>query len=156
MKSVKTKLIIDLISSLFIVLFAYTGITKLLQQDTFVLALNQSPVIGTNSALFAWLVPILELIVSVLLFIPKFQIRRIGLAASLILMLLFTFYIMFMILFADHLPCSCGGIISGMTWPQHLLFNIFFTILAGTGIWFSYRNKLFIAINGESRSPVSK
>lgn len=156
MKSVKTIVIVDIISSVFIILFAYTGITKLIQQDTFVIAMRQSPIIGTKSTWFAWLIPILELIVSVLLFIPKLRVRRIGLAASLILMLLFTFYILYMILFATHLPCSCGGIISGMTWPHHLLFNIFFTILAGTGVWFSFRNKLFIAINGESRSPVSK
>jgi hypothetical protein len=87
-----------------------------------------------------------------LLFVPS--VRKWGLASSLALMFLFTCYISYMILFARNLPCSCGGIFSAMTWPEHLIFNIFFTALAAIGLWFTYGNKLFIAINRTSRTPV--
>jgi putative oxidoreductase len=49
-------------------------------------------------------------------------------------MLLFTFYILYMLLFEKHLPCSCGGVLKEMTWKQHLVFNLFFTAIAFTGL----------------------
>jgi hypothetical protein len=39
-----------------------------------------------------------------------------------------------MLAYAKHLPCSCGGVIKKLTWPQHLAFNIFFLLIAMTGI----------------------
>jgi hypothetical protein len=38
-------------------------------------------------------------------------------------MLLFTVYLAWMIQFAAHLPCNCGGVISSMSWKQHIVFN---------------------------------
>jgi hypothetical protein len=39
-----------------------------------------------------------------------------------------------MIKFYTKLPCTCGGVISKMSWPQHVLFNSGFMILAIVGI----------------------
>jgi len=32
--------------------------------------------------------------------------------------------------FSKELPCSCGGVLQEMSWQQHLVFNIVFTLLA--------------------------
>jgi len=152
MKTVKKTIVTDIISALFILLFVYTAITKLVEHESFRAVLSQSPLIGINATILSWVLPILELFTAMLLFIPT--MRKWGFASSLILMLIFTGYITYMISFARDLPCSCGGVISAMTWPEHLIFNIFFTALAAIAMRLTYRNKLFIAINRNSRTPV--
>jgi len=152
MKTVKKTIVPDIISALLILLFVYTAITKLIEQESFRTVLSQSPLIGTKATILSWVLPILELFTATLLFFPT--MRKWGLASSLILMFSFTCYITYMILFARDLPCSCGGVISAMTWPEHLIFNIFFTALAAIALRLTLRNKLFIAINRNSRTPV--
>ncbi|HUZ58725.1 MAG TPA: MauE/DoxX family redox-associated membrane protein [Hanamia sp.] len=152
MKTVKKTIVPDIISALFILLFVYTALTKLIQHESFRAVLSQSPLIGINATILSWVLPILELFTATLLFFPT--MRKWGFASSLILMLLFTCYITYMILFARDLPCSCGGVVSAMTWTEHLIFNIFFTALSAIGLRFTFRNKLFIAINRNSRTPV--
>ena len=152
MKTVKKTLIHDIISALFILLFVYTATTKLIEHESFKAVLSLSPLIGIKATILSWVLPILELFTATLLFIPS--MRAWGFVSSLILMFLFTGYITYMILFARHLPCSCGGVISLMSWPQHLIFNIFFTALAAIALRLTLKNKLFIAINRKSRTPV--
>jgi hypothetical protein len=53
----------------------------------------------------------------------------------------FTLYIGYMVSFAEKLPCSCGGVISKMTWNQHLVFNIFFTLLSLLGVILEKRRR---------------
>jgi len=152
MKTVKKTIVPDIISALFILLFVYTALTKLMEHESFRAVLSQSPLIGINATILSWVLPILELFTATLLFIPT--MRKWGFASSLILMFFFTCYITYMILFARDLPCSCGGVISAMTWPEHLIFNIFFTALAAIALRPTLKNKLFIAINRNSRTPV--
>jgi hypothetical protein len=152
MKTVKKTIVPDIISALFILLFVYTALTKLIEHESFKAVLGQSPLIGIKANILSWLLPISELFTATLLFFPS--VRKWGLASSLALMLIFTGYITYMISFAKNLPCSCGGVISLMTWSQHLIFNIFFTALAAIALLLTLRNKLFIAINRNSRTPV--
>jgi hypothetical protein len=152
MKTVKKTIVPDIISALFILLFVYTAITKLIEHESFRTVLSQSPLIGINATILSWVLPILELFTATLLFIPT--MRKWGFTSSFMLMLLFTCYIIYMILFARDLPCSCGGVISAMTWPEHQIFNIFFTALADIALRFTLKNKLFIAIDRNRRTPV--
>ena len=89
-----------------------------------------------------------ELLVAAGLFIPV--TRKAALLGALILMGLFTIYIGYMILFTPHLPCSCGGVLKQMSWRQHFVFNIVFTLLAGAGYTLEKNTHRFIAINRSS------
>lgn len=131
MKLTKT-FAIEIIAALFIFLFIYTALSKFYDFKNFTSVLGQSPLIGKLNLLVAWVLPLAELITALLLFIPRTKL--VGLYASLILMIVFTFYIGYMLLFSPHLPCSCGGVIRQLTWKQHLLLNIFFVIAAGWDI----------------------
>ena len=143
----------DIFASLFIFLFVYTATDKLLNIYKFRTVLSQSPIIHANANFLAWVVPIAELLISILLFLRG--TREYGFIASSIVMGVFTLYIAYMILFSPQLPCSCGGIISKMNWTQHLIFNsiLFFLAILGWRITRSM-NKDFIAINRTSRRPV--
>jgi hypothetical protein len=83
----------------------------------------------------SWAVPVTELAAAGLLLIRR--TRRIGLFVSLALMVSFTLYLAFMLGTEKHLPCSCGGVMSAMSWGQHLVFNIFFTIVPIIGLGYS-------------------
>jgi len=139
MKQIHYQRIIEIIAAIFILLFTYTAISKLSGYNAFKITLYNSPLLSSYAAIVAWVLPIVELIISGLLFIP--QKRETGLYASFALMLVFTIYLGYMILFSPHLPCSCGGVLQQLTWPQHLWFNIGFTILAAAGIRMHYKFK---------------
>jgi len=126
------KLMTEIIVGSFILLFLYTALSKLSEFALFRHFLRGSPLIAGNAKLVAVLVPTSEIVVSLLLFIPA--TRKQGLYASFGLMLVFTLYLAYMVLFVPTLPCSCGGGISQLNWQQHLAFNIFFTILSVVGI----------------------
>ncbi len=141
-------LFVEIISSLFILLFVYTGISKLIQRQSLKVIFEQTPIIGTEANFLSWSLPIMELIIALFLFFPS--LRKLGLVGTILLMTIFTIYIGYMILFSQNLPCSCGGVLVQMTWNQHLTFNIFLTALAAIGLRIQLKNKRFIAINRQS------
>jgi hypothetical protein len=130
---IKRNLIIEIISGLFILLYIYTAVSKLNQLETFESVISRSPLIEGKAHFTARAIPIVEILVSLLLFLPF--TRLLGLYSSLALMVAFTAYLAYIIKFAPHLPCSCGGVIGSLTWQQHLVFNVFFTLLAIIGVW---------------------
>jgi hypothetical protein len=125
----------SILSALFILLFVYTGIGKLLDHRFFEATLSKSPLIGSASTIFSYVLPVVELGIAALLFVH--QRIRVGWYATFALMLMFTGYIAYMLLSQSKLPCSCGGVLKGLTWGEHLLFNVAFTILAFAGLWLS-------------------
>ena len=144
--------IAEITAALFILLFVYTGITKLVDQSSFRAVISRSPLIGRWSTFLSLALPITELLTALLLFVPK--TKTLGLWISLGLMILFTGYITYMLLFSDQLPCSCGGVLQQLTWLQHLEFNIIFTFLSVLSIWFYTKHQRFIAISRNNRTPV--
>jgi len=120
------------IVALLIILWIYTGISKLGEQFNFMYQLRKQPFFENIALLLSYAVPIIELIVAVLLVIKK--LRAIGLWASFILMMSFTIYVAFVLSFAKQLPCQCGGIIDSLDWKQHLILNIILTIISLIGI----------------------
>jgi hypothetical protein len=124
----KKSFTIKLISSLLIFLFVYTALSKLAGHNAFIASLKNSPLLNPFAQFLSWSIPVLELFIAALLVIPK--TNRTALQLSSVLLLLFTIYIGYMLRYIPNLPCSCGGVISALTWSQHLAFNIVFLILS--------------------------
>jgi uncharacterized membrane protein YphA (DoxX/SURF4 family) len=120
------------IACLLIILFVYAGLSKLIDFSTFRFQLGRSPFITQIAGFVAWSIPAAEIILALCLVFRR--TRLLGLYGSFFLMLLFTGYIYAMLHFSYYVPCSCGGVLSKMSWNQHLVFNIFFTVLALVGI----------------------
>ncbi|TAL44069.1 MAG: hypothetical protein EPN92_09315 [Chitinophagaceae bacterium] len=129
--------LVELIVALFILLFTYTSVSKLLHIDNFIHTLGKSPLFATWAGFTAWSVVFGEWLIALLLLYHP--LRLLGLYASLILMSLFTIYIGYMISFSDRLPCSCGGILQQLSWKNHFLLNIFLTLLAVCGIYYEHK-----------------
>tara|TARA_R100000935_G_scaffold1440_5_gene4693 strand:+ start:10982 stop:11461 length:480 start_codon:yes stop_codon:yes gene_type:complete len=130
---------VQIISMLFIILFTYAAISKLLKYEDFKLQLSQSPFLSAYADALSWGIPASELTIAALFFFPKLNLE--GLWSSFLLMLIFTTYIITVLNFSDYIPCSCGGIISSLSWNQHLYFNIGFIILAACGILLAHPRK---------------
>ncbi|PIF71275.1 DoxX family protein [Flavobacterium sp. 2] len=120
--------IVQVICLLFLLLFVYAAVSKLLDFERFQVQLAQSPILSIYAHWISFFVIGVELIISVLLFMPKIKI--IGLYGAFILMSTFTVYIFIVLHYSSFIPCSCGGILEKMTWDTHLLFNIGFMLLA--------------------------
>ncbi len=120
---------IVLVSLLFIMLFVYAAISKILDFENFNLQIGLSPILGTTAGWMPYIVLFTELATVVLLIFKR--TRMLGLFASFSLMYLFTLYIYIMLTYSSYLPCSCGGILEKMTWKQHLLFNSILLMLSG-------------------------
>jgi uncharacterized membrane protein YphA (DoxX/SURF4 family) len=124
--------IVEIISLLFIILFLYTGISKLMDYAVFKEQIATSPLLAPISGWIAILLPAIEIMLSVILFIPRWRLK--GLYASLVLMIMFTGYIIAILTFNEHIPCSCGGVIELLSWKGHIAFNSAFIGLALAGI----------------------
>lgn len=136
---------IEVVSFLFILLLTYAAVSKLIDYQKFTIQIGQSPMLTGFGGIIPWLVISVELIVSVMLAIPR--LRLVGLFGAFSLMTMFTAYIFAILNFSNYIPCSCGGILERLGWNEHLLFNIFFILLALAGI---------IAMTYEKRETVTE
>lgn len=132
------KIAVDIVVFLYVLLLVYAALTKLMDYQKFVVQLGQSPILTQYANLIAVAVPLLELVVSLLLIIPR--TRQAGLYGGFCLMVMFTTYIVLASRFSDYVPCSCGGVLEGMTWTQHLIFNVVFVLLGLTAIMLHPQN----------------
>ncbi|WP_348800140.1 MauE/DoxX family redox-associated membrane protein [Flavobacterium adhaerens] len=133
------KAIIEFICLLYVLLFVYAAVSKLLDFENFQVQLGQSPLLSAFAGWVSVLVPAIELLICVLIVIPKF--RAIGLFASYGLMVMFTAYIFIVLHYTSFVPCSCGGVLEKLNWTQHLIFNTVFVILAILALILFFSNK---------------
>ena len=140
----------EFICLLYILLFVYAAVTKLLDFENFQVQLGQSPLLSAFAGWASWGVPITEILISIALLFPKY--RLVGLFAAFSLMVLFTTYIIIILNFSPFVPCSCGGILEKMSWTQHLVFNIVFVFLAFISILLLTPKK--ITENTKKRKPI--
>jgi uncharacterized membrane protein YphA (DoxX/SURF4 family) len=115
-------IVIEIICLLYVLLFVYATVSKLLDIENFEVQLGQSPLLSPFAWWVAWMIPSLELLTAFLLILPRF--RSLGLFAALGLMTMFTVYIFIILHFSSFVPCSCGGILEKMSWNTHLVFNV--------------------------------
>jgi hypothetical protein len=120
------------ISLLLVFVFAYAASSKLIDSKNLAAVLQKVPLIGRGASVIAVLLPLAELVIALLLIFER--TRLYGLYASLVLLIVFTGYLGYMVLFVPKLPCSCGGVISKMSWKEHIVFNGVLIVLTYTGI----------------------
>ncbi len=122
------------ITFFFILLFFYAGLSKIVDGNKFFDNLNNSPIVGGNIAGIAeWIVPLAEFTVGFLLSFSRTRLK--GMIAGLVLLFIFTGYIIGILFFSPYIPCSCGGVIALLSWKQHLLFNVMCIGLGAYNYW---------------------
>jgi len=130
-------IIIEIICLLYVLLFMYASASKIIDFENFQVQLGQSPLLSVHAWWISWSVLTIEITIAILLCIPKY--KKFGLFAALSLMVMFSIYIFMILHFGSFVPCSCGGILEKMGWNTHLVFNLFFVVLALLGLIMQYR-----------------
>lgn len=134
------KIIVEGIALLFIGLFVYVAVSKILDYETFAGEVGSSPLLksfGFEKAWgiwIAWIIPGVQIFIAGLLL---FGYRIAGLFYTIVFIGLLTLYILYVLLIAAYVPCSCSGVLNSMTWTQHLYFNLVCLAVALLGIKFS-------------------
>ena len=136
---IKRTTIIEIITVLNIILFLYTGIAKIMDYSVFKEQLTLSPILSWAATPVAFLLPLVEFLIVVMLVIPRWRLK--GLYASFFLMTSFTVYIIAMFIVTPEMPCSCGGIIELLSWQGHLIFNVVFVLMNACAIYLQKRIK---------------
>lgn len=129
----RKEIILQGIATVIALLFCYAALSKLTDFTQSKSEMLNQVFPESIALILVWVIPVLEIfIVAILLYKP---LRLTGFYASLILLALFTIYIAItMTRVFGRIPCSCGGILKHMSYSVHLIFNIFFLLLALTGI----------------------
>jgi hypothetical protein len=116
-------------------LFLYTAYSQIVDHQRFFKGLSKVAVVGGFALYISWLVPVAEVLISILLIIPITY--KWGLCGFAGLMILFTGYILSMVLWAKKLPLHSGGAAEKLSWTQHIWFNLAFIVIAVFALWLS-------------------
>lgn len=128
----RSKKFVAVISWFFIILFVYSALYKLKDYQKFEVELGKSPLMTPIAGFVAWFIPAIEIVISVLL---RIRITRLlGLYASFSLMVMFTTFVAVTMVYHSDVVCSCNGILEGMGWIEHLIFNITCVLLAAWAV----------------------
>ncbi|NII26833.1 hypothetical protein HB364_17215 [Pseudoflavitalea sp. X16] len=141
---------------LLIFLFAYTAFSKLnpitytppftweevklIDVTAFRDAMFKSPVLRPYVTELAYIIPVAEILICLLLLFDK--TKTAGYYASLLLLTLFTGYIIYILVkYGSMLPCSCGGVITQLSWKQHLFLNAFFLLITIRALYITHKQQ---------------
>jgi uncharacterized membrane protein YphA (DoxX/SURF4 family) len=129
----KRQVLLECISALLILLFVYASLSKFLDWHTFKGEMGHQPLPHSLTRLLVWIVPFSEIAISVSVIFERS--RLLGFYASVVLMGVFSVYTAVVLMrLLPFIPCSCGGVIKRLTWPQHLVLNLSFTALSVYGV----------------------
>jgi putative oxidoreductase len=125
--------LLEIFTYLLALLFFYTALSKLFDFRRFVWEIGNQPFEHWLRPILIYGLPTIELITVYLLL--KSKTRQQGFYLSSLLMFAFTIYVALVTFnYYNRVPCSCAGVFHAMSWPQHLIFNILFTMIAISGI----------------------
>ena len=114
--------------ALLVLLFVYAAAAKLFDLRLFHAQLYNQSFPHKLADVLYYAIPVTELVTAGLLLFRATQ--RTGLWLSLWLLSAFTGYTVLVLAgWWKKVPCSCGGILSGMSWGGRLVFNIIFLCL---------------------------
>jgi hypothetical protein len=129
-----------IITFLLTILFFYAATVKALDYNRFIDSMGQSPLlVPFSKPVLAPVILGVEYLAALLINIPA--TRKAGMYVSFLVMLTFSLYLGVLYFFFDNIPCSCGGILGNMSYPVHIGFNVFFTLLSFYGVVLSSKNR---------------
>src|SRR5690606_9183045 len=117
-------------------LFVYSCMDKLAQRSAFEIQVGKSPILTGHETFVSWAIPITELVIAVLLFLP--WTRLIGYYGFFTLMVGFAIYIGMLMSGADHPPCGCNALFESLSLKDHVYINLAFIGMSMYGILKEY------------------
>ncbi|NVM62205.1 putative membrane protein YphA (DoxX/SURF4 family) [Mucilaginibacter sp. SG538B] len=137
----KKELQYELITALLVLLFLYTGLSKLLDFKNFEVSMRFQHLPGWITVPLTYVPPLAEITVAALM-IPH-KSRLTGIYIFLAMMTAFTIYVgaAWLHLF-QRAPCACGGALQSLNWEQYFALNLVFVTLAVTAIRYNRAKRM--------------
>jgi hypothetical protein len=133
-KKAMDKLLKTLSNFIFILLWTYTGLDKLVRFEESRKAFHNQTFPPELAEALSYLVPGVELLLASLLL---FSVTRWwGYLGSVLLLTVFTTYVGLIWVGAfPRVPCNCAGILESLGWAEHFWMNLGLIGVALVGIW---------------------
>lgn len=119
-------------------LYIFTGVDKLINIERFTKGLNKVPYLQNYASAVGLGIPVLEIFLALMLIIPG-RIQQISLWCSTMLMLAFTIFVSWMMMYHPNQLCHCGKAIEKMGWHTHLVFNLIWLALGVYAIRYNHK-----------------
>ncbi|WDO12320.1 hypothetical protein MH928_13425 [Flavobacterium sp. WW92] len=124
MRPAAKRIFIEIVCYLYILLFVYAAVSKLLDFENFEVQIGQSPLLSSFAQPLALSIIAIEFLIVLILLHPAYKLPGLYLATSI--MAMFSLYIYWILNHSTFIPCSCGGVLEKMNWDEHLFFNLAF------------------------------
>jgi putative oxidoreductase len=130
----------EVIRFLLIFLWVYAASSKLLHFGLFKIQMQRQILYPFLKSIVVYTLPLIEISTALLLLFKITQ--KVALYLSFLLLGAFSIYVGLAVFKVfKKVPCSCGGILSSMTWKAHFVFNLFYLLLTAFGIYIFYRER---------------
>lgn len=150
----KRKNIVDVLISLFVLLFIYTAANKLINFEYNVRSMHNQPLVTWLVEILIYAVPISEILIVILLILNKTKL--LGLYLFTAMMFIFSGYVALVLSnYYDRVPCSCGGLMKELGWKSHLALNITFSLLGLLAIYLTKKGEDNMSNESESYKRIS-
>jgi hypothetical protein len=113
------------------VLFAYSAGAKIFDLPGYRSRIGDLPLPLWIAQPLTWLVPLVEILVVVLLILPR--LRVVGLLSAISLLVVFSLFLLYLTQY-PILSCACGGLLERIGAGWHLSLNILFILLGVVGL----------------------
>lgn len=135
----KGKTVIEVITSLLIVLFLYATLIQVVFHNTFQSQLTRALPGQSLAIIISYTLPVLQVLLAYLLWRPATRLT--GLCVSLAAISCFTVYLVIMLPVANRSYCRCGETWSTATLGTNILINLAIILVIGTAIILAGRQR---------------
>jgi uncharacterized membrane protein YphA (DoxX/SURF4 family) len=125
----------DLICFVLVLNYFYEGVQKLAYLDVYGFWITHAPVIRKFGSILKYAIPISEIVIAVLLLMPKF--RKAAFIASIFMQIGFILWVMSVYLFTGYLFWPYHALWDNPTWMQKMVYGLMLAWMALTGILLS-------------------
>lgn len=120
------KIISEIIIFLLLLSWSFTFVSKIFDFETFGRQIKGAYLLSVGGKLLPYVLQFVHL--GIILMLLNKSWRRLGLITSMVVMVLYTGYLIYVLKLAPSVPCSCIALFNWMNWNDQLYFN--FLILA--------------------------
>ncbi|OCA77124.1 hypothetical protein BBI01_01280 [Chryseobacterium artocarpi] len=123
----RTKNIIsEIVVFILILTWVYTFASKVFDFETFERQIRGAYLLSSGGNLLPYILQLVH--AGIILMLLNKNWRRLGLITSMVVLVLYTGYLVYVLKFAPSIPCSCIALFNWINWNDQLYFN--FIILA--------------------------
>ncbi|REC61808.1 hypothetical protein DRF65_13805 [Chryseobacterium pennae] len=115
-------IISEIVVFILILTWVYTFASKVFDFETFGRQIRGAYLLSSGGNLLPYILQLVH--AGIILMLLNKSWRRLGLITSMVVLVLYTGYLIYVLKFAPSIPCSCIALFNWMNWNDQLYFNL--------------------------------